>query len=249
MLEAYLQLLWLPHMSCHRFKMDILSFILLRILFIFVVLGRHFCYGDTFNACRRMRLLHKVDTNFSECALKTLGHSAPIVFCIEYCDNMPDCTAVSMQMGDITSWCCAFRRDNLNVCEGNHTLIYSTNKVHLLRQDAVICRRQSQNALTVTTEMMKESRMTTPASSFKSSTAGMETHAEESYTKYEGKLCPGQLTSTQGNSNSDHQNCKDWCSAKTNCGGFSYDGRCWFKDTECDSLKENYPGVDLYIKN
>ncbi len=78
------------------------------------------------DSCQRMTLVHDVKANFSECNLKTFIVPVPAYFCIGLCDSLPDCTAVTMEMRNVTSWCCAFSAPiSLEVECGNHILIHS----------------------------------------------------------------------------------------------------------------------------
>ena len=93
----------------------------------------------------------------------------------------------------------------------------------------------------------------------KTTTEGSTTYYPESttmagpYTKYPGKDCSyaSDIHSMPGDIHTDNQACKDWCDASVNCGGFAYNGWCWFKDTTCFSnIYEGGSGnPTLYIKN
>ncbi len=74
--------------------------------------------------------------------MKTFPVPVPTYFCIKFCDSLPDCSAVTTETGNMTSWCCAFENTSssiiINVCHGNESLIYSA-KVELLRQKNDSC--------------------------------------------------------------------------------------------------------------
>ncbi len=91
------------------------------------------------SACTRMIPSNNLRVNLTECKLKTFAGWVPTYFCIEYCDSLPDCLAVAMEIGKMTSWCCAFGKSNINVCEGNQTIISSPG-VQLFLQNVDICK-------------------------------------------------------------------------------------------------------------
>ena len=71
--------------------------------------------------------------------------------------------------------------------------------------------------------------------------------ADVFYTSHSNKRCLGtwygDIQSTSGN----HDNCKEWCVARDECGGFTVDGsKCDFK--VCDSLMD-FSGHITFLKN
>ena len=71
--------------------------------------------------------------------------------------------------------------------------------------------------------------------------------AEVSFMSHSNKRCMGtyhgNIQSTSGN----HDNCKQWCVARDDCGGFTVSGnQCDFK--VCDSLID-WSGQTTFLKN
>ncbi len=85
------------------------------------------------DVCRRMKPVNNVMVNLTECKLMKFSELVPTYFCTDYCDSLPDCQVVAMERRKVTSWCCAFRRNNMSVCEGNQTLFY-INGAQLVKQ-------------------------------------------------------------------------------------------------------------------
>ncbi len=116
--------------------------------FLSVLVAYIISYALSSDVCSRMRPIHNVTANISECKFKTFSLPVPAFFCIEYCDSLDGCIAVAMEMGQMTSWCCAFENTSsssiLDVCHGNETLIYSA-KVELFRQNNDSCSGESNN--------------------------------------------------------------------------------------------------------
>ncbi len=90
-----------------------------------------------FHGCHRMRPLRNIQTNFTECEMKRFLHPVPTYFCIQFCNSLPDCSAVTMEMGEMTSWCCAYKMipGDMSVCHGNYTLIHLPNMKLLWQND------------------------------------------------------------------------------------------------------------------
>ncbi len=94
--------------------------------------------GMLLNACPRIRPLYNVTVNSTECQLKTFLTPVPRYFCVEYCDWLPGCLGVTMEMGNhgnMTSWCCAFKMRKLRIAAGEHVLLHSTG-VEVIQQDS-----------------------------------------------------------------------------------------------------------------
>ncbi len=89
------------------------------------------------NSCYRMTSVQNVKANLSKCKTKAFLFPVPTYFCIEYCDGLPDCSAVIKEMGEMTSWCCAYKiiTGGLSVCHGNYTLIHLPNMKLLWQND------------------------------------------------------------------------------------------------------------------
>ncbi len=77
------------------------------------------------HSCHRMKSVHNVKANLTKCEMKTFSKPVPAYFCVEYCESLCDCWAVTMAMGEMTSWCCAFSatKSDLTICHGNHTIL------------------------------------------------------------------------------------------------------------------------------
>ncbi len=90
--------------------------------------------------CIKMRSLKNVKGNLSECIWTRFSSPVPTYFCTELCDRLPNCSAVSMETGKMTSWCCALNvtTHSLGVCNGNDSLIYSEN-MELFRKSSDSC--------------------------------------------------------------------------------------------------------------
>ena len=86
-------------------------------------------FTHTSGDCIKMRPVENVKGNISECIWTIFSSPVPTYFCTEVCDRLPNCSAVTMETGKLTSWCCALdvKTQSLGVCHGNDFLIYSNN--------------------------------------------------------------------------------------------------------------------------
>ena len=74
--------------------------------------------------------------------------------------------------------------------------------------------------------------------------------AQHEYHKLEHHdyLVSNDLHSLESDETTDHENCMEWCSNKSNCGGFAIGYKtCYFKSNVCKDDLGNSNGV-LYIK-
>ncbi len=87
--------------------------------------------------CNKMRTVNNVKANLTECNMKIFPMPVPAYFCIEYCDRLVGCLAVTMERDEKTSWCCAFlnKSSNISVYHGNHILIHSVNVKFVWNRD------------------------------------------------------------------------------------------------------------------
>ncbi len=103
---------------------------------VFINLLIYHSLGMLLNACPRMRPLYNVTINSTQCQLKTFPTPIPRYFCIEYCDWLPGCLGVTMEMenhDNMTSWCCAFNMSSLKIAAGEQVLLYAT-RFEILQQ-------------------------------------------------------------------------------------------------------------------
>ncbi len=117
-----------------------------RIMFYVVFIKRWFSIGMAFNVCKTFQVMHSIDVNFMECDVHNFAPSVLSYICIQYCAGLPHCSAVAMESGNMTSWCCTFKDKDLNVChsdQGNY-MIYHLIEISVM---GVNCTTTTGNSL------------------------------------------------------------------------------------------------------
>ncbi len=78
-------------------------------------------------SCELYKVHKNVNFNISDCfSYETYTRSRPSYHCVEKCGETPGCVGVGCDSMDMTSTCCTFTDRDINIFEGNSTIIHQS---------------------------------------------------------------------------------------------------------------------------